>query len=539
MTFEEALQLLEDGVYGEDVRAALYNGIWLAYNNGGGGGGGSLQNLTINLPDGSAVVYNGTAAKTASIPSTATPIDGSVTTAKIDGNAVTTAKIDDKAVTTAKIDDLAVTSGKIANGAITSTKLGSGAVTTAKLGTGSVSYVKLDNSVTDIFDRFDETLDDIYNVKFYGAVGDGATDDTDALNLAFQACHFQRDGQGGVIFFPAGTYVIKSGYVEFFSNMHIVGVPGGTVLTYDSSLADSGTTTKSPMSLLRNHTEGTDREYGATSNVVIEGITFDAGVFPKKSTSLGIGHAQNIVVRNCVFKNQYTNTTNSHYIETNACKNVVIEDCEFYEERHLALNVNDKTSVDCLYCEYVNIDFAGQGNYGYWDPSTQTGYYYPDNTHCRDITIRNNKFWSYGTADHPNEYYGCAIGGHGTQASKYVRIYGNIFFGDWNSILSDESMSIGRRYTITANGAQGTCNYWSVFDNTFIASNTAASSSRTGKLPAGIAINTSKLNNFVYNNTFVNYSGLTDSVTDSHSAEWNNVNRKSDGTVEVVENLNS
>ena len=45
----------------------------------------------------------------------------------------------------------------------------------------------------------------VFNVKAYGAVGDGVTDDTAAVNAAFAAAYAAG---GGVVYFPAGTYLI-------------------------------------------------------------------------------------------------------------------------------------------------------------------------------------------------------------------------------------------------------------------------------------------------------------------------------------------
>lgn len=47
-------------------------------------------------------------------------------------------------------------------------------------------------------------FEDQINVKNYGALGDGSTDDTTAINLAISAA------SGKVVFFPAGTYKISS-----------------------------------------------------------------------------------------------------------------------------------------------------------------------------------------------------------------------------------------------------------------------------------------------------------------------------------------
>src|SRR5947208_2221225 len=45
-----------------------------------------------------------------------------------------------------------------------------------------------------------------YNVKDYGSIGDGATNDTVAIQTAIDAA--QRNPQsGGVVFFPTGTYL--------------------------------------------------------------------------------------------------------------------------------------------------------------------------------------------------------------------------------------------------------------------------------------------------------------------------------------------
>ncbi len=46
-------------------------------------------------------------------------------------------------------------------------------------------------------------LSNIANVKNYGALGDGTTDDTSAINAAISS-------GAGVVYFPDGTYVISA-----------------------------------------------------------------------------------------------------------------------------------------------------------------------------------------------------------------------------------------------------------------------------------------------------------------------------------------
>jgi hypothetical protein len=52
---------------------------------------------------------------------------------------------------------------------------------------------------------FNDTDAKVYGVKSYGAVGDGVTDDTTAIQAAIDAA-----AAGGIIFFPAGTYLIST-----------------------------------------------------------------------------------------------------------------------------------------------------------------------------------------------------------------------------------------------------------------------------------------------------------------------------------------
>ena len=55
---------------------------------------------------------------------------------------------------------------------------------------------------------------DVFDVKDYGAVGDGATLDTAAVNSAIEDCNAAG---GGTVLFPAGTYL--SGSIHLKSNV--------------------------------------------------------------------------------------------------------------------------------------------------------------------------------------------------------------------------------------------------------------------------------------------------------------------------------
>lgn len=65
-----------------------------------------------------------------------------------------------------------------------------------------------------------------YNVRNYGAVGDGATDDTDAINSAIDALR-SRGGAG--IYFPYGTYMI-SDTIDLTDLSHVVIEGTGSII---------------------------------------------------------------------------------------------------------------------------------------------------------------------------------------------------------------------------------------------------------------------------------------------------------------------
>lgn len=64
----------------------------------------------------------------------------------------------------------------------------------------------------------------VYDVRQYGAAGDGKTTDTAAINKAINAAH---DGGGGTVYFPAGTYL--SGSIHLQSNIALFLEQGATL----------------------------------------------------------------------------------------------------------------------------------------------------------------------------------------------------------------------------------------------------------------------------------------------------------------------
>lgn len=84
------------------------------------------------------------------------------------------------------------------------------------VGTGITLPTSNDGSVTDKFI-------DWYNVKDYGAIGDGITDDRNAIQSAIDDCF---NNGGGTVYLPKGEYILKS-YLEWKSNVNLIGVGVG------------------------------------------------------------------------------------------------------------------------------------------------------------------------------------------------------------------------------------------------------------------------------------------------------------------------
>ncbi|HEX4342296.1 MAG TPA: glycosyl hydrolase family 28-related protein, partial [Verrucomicrobiae bacterium] len=67
--------------------------------------------------------------------------------------------------------------------------------------------------------------DGSFNVRSYGASGDGITLDSPSINQAIEAC---AAAGGGTVYFPAGTYL--SGSIHLKSNIHLSLDAGSTIL---------------------------------------------------------------------------------------------------------------------------------------------------------------------------------------------------------------------------------------------------------------------------------------------------------------------
>jgi hypothetical protein len=77
-----------------------------------------------------------------------------------------------------------------------------------------------------------QKLQESVSVKDFGAVGDGVTDDTAAIQAAIDACEVLKKP----IFFPVGTYIITSGLTVQQKEVHVIGEGSeSTILDFNVS----------------------------------------------------------------------------------------------------------------------------------------------------------------------------------------------------------------------------------------------------------------------------------------------------------------
>jgi parallel beta-helix repeat protein len=103
-------------------------------------------------------------------------------------------------------------------------------------GTLSASLISYNEGGTGAATRtVQNKLQESVSVKDFGAVGDGVTDDTAAI----QAClnSFTQSTGGGTVYFPAGTYIISASLIVDVNGMTLIGTKGSTWIKRKNGVA--------------------------------------------------------------------------------------------------------------------------------------------------------------------------------------------------------------------------------------------------------------------------------------------------------------
>jgi hypothetical protein len=159
--------------------------------------------------------------------------------------------------------------------------------------------------------RWNRVHDGVLSAKWFGAKGDGATDDTTALQGWLNAC------SGGCGILPAGTFISLGLTIK--TNTRIVGAgPGISEIRGKATLAAGST-----LLLNQNYAGGGLNGYTDT-NITIEGISFKGLATTRTGSLMALDKILGVRLENCKIYN-------CGYIglEIGGSKNVVIQGCEF------------------------------------------------------------------------------------------------------------------------------------------------------------------------------------------------------------------
>lgn len=119
----------------------------------------------------------------------------------------------------------------------------------------------------------------VFNVKNYGALGNGSANDTTAIQAAFSAA-----SGGGIVYFPPGTYLHNGLTIPNFVEARGAG-PGNTVLRNTSTTADSLASTSTNLIAVRDmqleslvtKTAGSHLNFTSVAGYVIDNVRFIDG----------------------------------------------------------------------------------------------------------------------------------------------------------------------------------------------------------------------------------------------------------------------
>lgn len=232
-------------------------------------------------------------------------------------------------------------------------------VLTAPTGTGASSVYWTQSGAGATPRTVASKLESIVAPEDFGALGDGTTDDTIALQAALE-----RAG-GGTLYLTAGKVYRITAALKFRSNTTIMGY-GATLLR--GAAIDN---------MLRNVQTGPG-SWDSTHHVEILGVKFDANFAnfaTPSNTSLAFAHARHITIRDC----EFTETPIFHMIEINSSRDVTIDSCRFTGGNTQALQGN----------EAIQLDYSYAGGYPWEGPY--------DDTACLGIRIINCVFDNTGT----------------------------------------------------------------------------------------------------------------------------------------------
>jgi hypothetical protein len=185
-----------------------------------------------------------------------------------------------------------------------------------------------------------------YNVKQFGARGDGKSDDTKFIQDAIDKAATHK---GSVVVFPQGTYLVS--HITIKTNLK--GVGNATIKKI-----------KMPLDLF------VFCNIRGVKSIGISGLTFDGSVIlgsnnkpVNGSTPLHVYDCHDILINSCIFRNSPFGG-----LRLEACSNIKVTNCKSYGSRGVygdgfyITGTNNVNVVNCLADDYERIGFVTEAN---------------------------------------------------------------------------------------------------------------------------------------------------------------------------------
>ena len=239
---------------------------------------------------------------------------------------------------------------------------------------------------------------------------------------------------------------------------------------------------------IRNKTTVETSEYNGASNITIKNIIFDGQNSTGALTLLCFGHAKNIIIEKCHFKDSHT----WHMIELNGCLNSIIKECTFTNYGKLGTNVT----------EVIQLDFMGDASLYPWASKY-------DNTACNGIIIEKCYFDNVG---------GTCIGHHSFKDGVLLRnvsILNNTFnnchacinLNDFRNLIIEGNKANSCNRFFYSQNVNNNCDSLIISNNVFVGNYVNGDS--TGDLRF-ITINPSgTVNEKYYHNVTISYNDIS------------------------------
>jgi len=287
----------------------------------------------------------------------------------------------------------------------------------------------------------------------YGAVGDGVTDDSTAINAMLAANRVAW-------LTPGKTYAIAAALL----------IPSNTTLFAYGATVIRGAAIDN---LLRNAADGTTGGYGANSGITVMGGTWDGATstYPaNNATLLAFGHCTDVTVRDATLQN----TTGFHFIEVNACKDVLIDNCTFSGGAEQASTTMEAVQIDAA---ISSAQFPWFGPY--------------DGRVCNSITVRDSHFYSCGSG----------VGTHSDPASQHLNIkvltcvfedcyWASVRGQAWSGVqIIGNTISGGYHGVLATPAAAFSISDWLVEGNTISGVGTSGYSAASAGRPVSMGLN--------------------------------------------------